>query len=114
MLSTSKQIKRSDFEKETGWVFKPEGACKGDVCIPLADDLNGDTVDINALGDAMGLPVVKADGKDLWAIGPESQVARALTTAEAPNLTLPDLDGNVFELASLRGKKVLLYAWAPY
>ena len=114
MLSTSKQIKRSDFETETGWVFKPEGACKGDVCIPLADDLNGDTVDINALGDAMGLPVVKADGKDLWAIGPESQGARALTTAEAPNLTLPDLDGNLFELASLRGKKVLIYAWAPY
>ncbi len=114
MLTASKQIKRSDFEKETGWQLKPEGACKGDVCIPLPDTLNGDTVDVQQLADAMGLPVVKADGKDLWAIGPESQGSRALTTAEAPNLTLPDLDGNMFELNSLRGKKVLLYAWAPY
>ena len=114
MLSTSKHIKRSDFEKETGWLFKPEGACKGDVCIPLSDDLKRDTLDIEALGDAMGLPVVKADGKDLWAIGPESQGSRALTSAEAPNLTLPDLDGKEFQLNSLRGEKVLLYAWAPY
>ena len=114
MLSTSKQIKLSDFEKETGWLFKPEGACKGDVCIPLSDDLKTDSVDIEALGDAMGLPVVKADSTDLWAIGPESQGSRALTSAEAPNLTLPDLDGNLFELNSLRGEKVLLYAWAPY
>ncbi len=114
MLSTSKHIKRSDFEEATGWQFKPEGACKGDVCIPLPDSLNGDTVDIQELADTMGLPLVKADGKDLWAIGPESQGARALTTAEAPNLTLPDLDGNMFQLNSLRGEKVLLYAWAPY
>lgn len=114
MLSTSKHIKRSDFEEATGWQFKSEGACKGDVCIPLPDTLNGDKVDIQELAEAMGLPVVKADGKDLWAIGPESQGARALTTAEAPNLTLPDLDGNMFQLNSLRGEKVLLYAWAPY
>ena len=29
----------------------------------------------------------------------------ALDTAEAPDLTLPDLDGNPFSLSSLRGKQ---------
>jgi peroxiredoxin len=50
----------------------------------------------------------------MWALGPETLGGRALATAEAPNLTLPDLDGNEFELASLRGNKVLLVAWSPY
>ena len=39
---------------------------------------------------------------------------RALATAEAAELELPDLDGNVFKLSSLRGKKVLLVAWASW
>ena len=40
--------------------------------------------------------------------------ARALASAEAPDFSLPDLDGKEFRLSSLRGQKVLLYAWAPY
>jgi len=27
---------------------------------------------------------------------------------------LPELNGKEFRLSSLRGQKVLLYAWAPY
>jgi hypothetical protein len=50
----------------------------------------------------------------LWAIGPESLGDRALVTAEAPELRLPDLDGNEFRLSSLRGQKVVVVSWAPY
>jgi peroxiredoxin len=39
---------------------------------------------------------------------------RVLSSARAPELNLPDLDGNTFKLSSLKGKKVLVYAWAPY
>ncbi|MEA3019919.1 MAG: Redoxin, partial [Actinomycetota bacterium] len=35
-------------------------------------------------------------------------------TAEAPELTLPDLDGNPFSLSTLHGQKVLLVAWASW
>jgi peroxiredoxin len=31
-----------------------------------------------------------------------------------PNLELTDIDGHPFRLASLRGKKVLLVAWASW
>ena len=50
----------------------------------------------------------------LWALGPASMSGRALSTAVAPELELPDLDGNMFQLSSLRGKKVVIVSWAPY
>lgn len=114
MLLRSTRIARADFERETGWQFKPEGACKGSVCIPLPDGQQGETLDVPAIAAAMGLPLVKADDRELWALGPESIGARALTSAAAPDFELPDIDGNHFRLSSLRGEKVLLYAWAPY
>ncbi len=114
MLLSSLKVSRAEFERETGWSLKEEGACKGDVCIPIPDAQKGDEVDAAALAEAMALPLVKAEGQDLWALGPESIGSRALTSAEAPDFALPDLDGNLFHLSSLRGEKVLLYAWAPY
>lgn len=113
MLLESTTVSRAAFEQGTGWQIKPEGACKGDVCIPL-DPVPGDTVDVADLAQRMGLPLVKDDAHGLWALGPESIGGRALTTAEAPELRLPDLDGREFRLSSLRGQKVLVYAWAPY
>lgn len=113
MLLRSLTIPRADFEAGTGWQLKPEGACKGDVCIPLPQ-VPGDDADVKALAAAMGLPLVSAPEHGLWALGPEAIGGRALVTAQAPDLRLPDLDGNEFALSSLRGRKVLLYAWAPY
>ena len=37
-----------------------------------------------------------------------------LTSAEAPDLLLPDWKGVEFALRSLRGRKVLLVAWASW
>lgn len=113
MLLNSLTVDRAEFERGTGWTLKPEGACKGDVCIPLPDP-TADTLDVNATASAMGLPLVAATEHNLWALGPESIGSRALTSAQAPNLRLPDLQGNEFELSSLRGQKIVVYAWAPY
>lgn len=113
MILESLDIDRAAFEAGTGWQLKPEGACKGDVCIPL-HPAPGARVDVAAVARQMGLPLVADEEHGLWALGPESIGGRALTTAEAPELILPDLDGNEFRLSSLRGQKVLVYAWAPY
>ena len=113
MLVTSLEIGRSEFESGTGWELKPEGACKGDVCIPLTQP-PGDTVDVTSLAEQMSLAIVEDSTHGLWAIGPESINAHALTTAQAPELCLPDVLGVEFRLSSLRGQKVLVYAWAPY
>ncbi len=113
MLLEDLKVPRARFEAETGWRFKPEGACKGEVCIPMKEQ-PGETVDVAELAERMGLPLVADATHGLWALGPESVGGRALTTAEAPDLTLPDLEGRPFKLSSLRGQKVLIYAWAPY
>ncbi len=99
----------SAFETATGWAIKPEGACKGDVCVPLQDEF-----DLASVADRLGMAVVHDESVGLWAVGPESFNGRALVTAVAPELVLDDLDGNEFRLSSLRGKKVVLVAWAPY
>ena len=113
MLLRSLRISRSEFEAGTGWQLKPEGACQGAVCIPLSQP-PGDVVDVKRIANDIGMPLVEAREQGLWALGPASIGSRALATAEAPELRLPDLDGKEFRLSSLRGQKVLLYAWAPY
>jgi hypothetical protein len=40
--------------------------------------------------------------------------AAALASLEAPDFTLPDLDGRLHSLAEHRGKKVLLVAYASW
>ncbi len=50
----------------------------------------------------------------MWALGPATHNGRALPTAHAAELEVPDVDGNPFRLSSLRGTKVLLLAWASW
>lgn len=115
MLLASTSVSRSDFESGTGWLLKPEGACKGDVCVPLPDDvIDADIVDVGRISEHMGMPLVHDAEHSVWALGPWPGTGRTLVSAEAPELTLPDLDGNPFSLSSLRGQKVLILAWAPY
>ena len=113
MLLESTHVPLAEFEARTGWELKPEGACKGEVCVPLKNGFS-DPVDVADVAAHLGMPMVSADPHGLWALGPESVGGRTLTTAEAPDLRLPDLDGNEFALSSLRGQKVVIVAWAPY
>ena len=92
---------------ELGWELKLEGLCRGDACVPLSDRSG-----IAAMAVALRRPLVEDGKHGLWAIGPES--GRALTTAHAPDLTLPEWQGGDFSLSSLLGQKVLLLAWAPW
>ncbi len=114
MITDTLTVSRSDFESRPGWQLKPEGACKGDICVPLTDTPDGDSVDLTSLADQLNMPLVHDEAHGLWALGPESIGSRVLSTVQAPNLTLPTLDGDTFELNSLRGKKVILVAWSPY
>lgn len=113
MLLRSLSIFRSAFEAGTGWQLKPEGACQGEVCIPLSQPA-ADPVDVARVAADIGMPLVAAPEHGLWALGPASIDSRTLASAQAPDLRLPDLNGQEFRLSSLRGQKVLLFAWAPY
>lgn len=109
MITTTLDISAEEFTSGTGWEIKPEGACKGEVCVPLPDGYSAAHT-----ADRLGMAVVRNNTSGLLAFGPESLSGRALVTAQAPEIVLPDLDGNEFHLSSLRGKKVVVVAWAPY
>jgi hypothetical protein len=109
MLLERLDVDATDFQLGTGWAIKPEGACKGDVCVPLPGGF-----DLRGTADRLGMALVHDEEHAMWALGPESLSAHALVTAQAPELVLGDLDGNEFRLSSLRGQKVVLVAWAPY
>jgi hypothetical protein len=110
MLIGSLTLSADEFAVGTGWEIKPEGACKGEVCVPLGND----DFDLSTAAARLGMALVRDERNDRWALGPESVNARALTTATAPELVLDDIDGNKFCLSSLRGKKVVIVSWAPY
>ena len=63
MLLRSLTVPRSEFEAGTGWRLKPEGACHGDVCIPLSQPA-GDPVDVARLAKDIGMPLVARPNTD--------------------------------------------------
>ena len=111
MILESLDVDVAAFEERTGWSIKPQGACKGEMCVPLPQAAG--TIDARVLSDRLGMPLVRDEPHDLWALGPET-LGRALASAEAPELVLPDRHGAPFALSSLRGLKVLLLAWASW
>ncbi|MEA3078533.1 MAG: hypothetical protein QOF60_3441 [Actinomycetota bacterium] len=116
MILDSLAVDAGAFATRTGWAIKPEGACRGEVCVPLPSEVrNADgSLDVGVLAQRLGMPLLHDNANSLWALGPSTVTGKALTTAEAPSVTLPDLDGDPFDLATLRGQKVLLVAWASW
>jgi hypothetical protein len=114
MLLTTLDLSTDEFASATGWACKPEGLCKGDVCVPApgAVDAQG-RFDVHAAAERLGMALVADDDAGIWALGPESG-GRALTTAVVPDIELPDVDGNPFKLSAMHGRKVLLVAWASW
>ena len=92
----------------TGWSIKPEGACRGDVCVPLSTPF-----DVRELADRLGMALVHAEDHGLWALGPESE-GPTISSPELPDIVLPDRHGRDFALRSLRGTKVFMIAWASW
>jgi len=65
--------------------------------------------------EAAGRPVaVDLDERAAYLGISASLRAKSLASLEAPDFTLPDLDGRVHSLSQQRGKKVLLVAYASW
>jgi hypothetical protein len=112
MILTTLQVDPADLERRTGWHVTPEGLCKGQLCMPFPMAQDG-PIDVRALAEQLEMPILHDPVHQLWCLGPASG-GRALTSAAAPELVLPELDGTPFALDTLRGQKVLLVAWASW
>jgi hypothetical protein len=112
------RIAPADLERAFGWELKPQGLCKGDVCVTLRERrglVNEDGLDLAVFGQTVGLPLALDAGEGVGVLG-ESAAARGsrLASLEAPDFTLPDLQGMLHSLSQHRGKKVLLIAYASW
>ena len=108
----------TDFERATGWEQKPQGLCLGETCVPIPPgkqwiDERPGRIDLAAFAEHLGQPAVTDAANGVWAAGPATSPAPP-RSVEAPDFTLPDLDGNMHSLADYRGKKVLLHCWASW
>ena len=111
-----------ELHKATGWELKSEGACLGDVCVPIlpgreAELMRAERTEFNLAGFArmLGRPVVHDGASDMWVIGEAAgDRQRELLSLRAPDFRLPDLDGRMHSLSEHRGKKVFLFAWASW
>lgn len=106
----------ADAERVTGWTLKPEGMCLAERCVPLpAAAVKGSRVDVDAFWKKLGGPVIAAEGGEVWSLGtPADERNAALEGLQAPDFTLPDVDGTPRTLSQLRGKKVFLATWASW
>lgn len=104
----------TEFARETGWDPKPEGLCRGEICVPAPGALDGDTVNVAIAAERLGMPLVESSEHGVYSLGPATFSGKALATAVAPDPDFRTYDGSTFKLSSLRGKKVVLVAWSSY
>lgn len=115
ILTTLDRIDPAAFADRTGWEAKPQGLCRGEVCVPAPGSLRDDgTLDVVIAAARLGMPVVHDADHGVWAVGPATATGRALSTAVAADPELVTRDGAPFRLSSLHGRKVLLVAWSSY
>jgi hypothetical protein len=108
MIVTELDRPPKQLEQRTGWTIKSQGACRAELCVPLAKPF-----DVRDMARRLGMALLEDEDHGLWALGPESG-GRALHTAELPDIVLPDRQGEDFSLRSLRGTKVFMVAWASW
>jgi hypothetical protein len=107
----------ADLERATGWLRKPEGLCRDDVCIPVSSgnlDVEGG-VDLGGVAAALGRPLALDAEEGAAFLGTSaSDRAELLTGTFAPDFRLPDLQGREHSLSEHRGSKVLLVVYASW
>jgi hypothetical protein len=105
-------------ERALGWELKPEGLCLADTCVPVRDRaalVGDDGVDLRAFARLIDRPLAMDPDEGIAVLGASAgDRSRRLAAMDAPDFTLPDLEGRLHSLRDQRGKKTLLIAWASW
>jgi len=107
-------VHSKDLPRINEFEVKPQGACRGDVCIPLAKSLKqGEWFHLTGFARQVHQSYV-ADAQ-VWSFG-EIPVVRGefLNSRIAPDFAVPDRQGKIVHLSDFRGKKALIVTWASW
>jgi hypothetical protein len=117
-------ITMDDLKRATRFVVKPQGVCRDELCFPLPAKRKDEFIskrgkatwfNLSAFAGLVKQPVARDEKNGTWYFGKrEDERGTYLASLEAPNFTLPDVNGNMHSLADYRGKKVLLITWASW
>jgi len=117
-------ITTNDLARATRFVIKPQGVCRDEVCFPLPKNRKAEFIskkgattwfNLSEFAKLIRQPVVTDQKNGVWYFGARAAEQNGyLASLEAPNFTLPDLNGKLHSLADFRGQKVLLVTWASW
>ena len=107
-------VRAADLPHINEFELKPQGACRADMCIPVAKTLkNGPWFNLTGFSRKLGQAYINDQG--VWSFG-EIPVMRGsfYNSRLAPDFAVPDRTGKVVHLSDFRGKKALVFTWASW
>lgn len=113
-----------DLRAASGWELKPEGVCLDEICVPVPDERfsalvrnepSGTLFNLTEFARLIQQPFAYDAKNAVWYFGPAAwEWKTRLTSAHAPDFSLPDIQGRMHSLSELVGKKVFLLFWATW
>ena len=117
-------IDLNDLKRATGFEVKPQGVCRDELCFPIPKarqraflNKRGSITwfNLSEFARLVRQPASYDAEQSVWFFGPRADEQNGyLSTLEAPDFTLPDMNGKMHSLSDYRGKKVLLLTWASW
>src|ERR1051326_3107330 len=107
-------VRSADLRRINEFEVKPQGACRADICIPLAKNLKqGEWFNLTGFARKIGETFVGESG--VWSFGEVPVLRKSfLDSRLAPDFAVHDRKGRVVHLADFKGKKVLVVTWASW
>jgi hypothetical protein len=116
-------ITTADLKRATRFEVKPQGVCRDELCFPLPKPRQQEFLhkegsatwfNLTAFAALVRQPVAHDASLSVWYFGLRADQRQAISSLQAPDFTLPDINGRAHSLSDFRGKKVLLVTWASW
>ena len=117
-------VTTNDLGRATRFAIKPQGVCRDQLCFPLPKARKTEFVkkegsttwfNLSEFARLIKQPFASDQKNRVWYFGSRAEEQNGyLSSLQAPDFTLPDLNGHLHSLADFRGKKVLLVTWASW
>jgi hypothetical protein len=114
----------ADLKRATGFVNKPQGVCRAELCFPLPKGRKAAFLskqravtwfNLSEFARLLRQPTAHDAEAAVWYFGPRPEEQNGFVASlKAPDFTLPDAQGRLRKLSAFRGKKVLLITWASW